>query len=187
MAITKTEKIPVRIVQTQDSHGNKRVGVMLDVGYYLDSKVNPDEKVKQFKDLYFQTLEKAKKFMPKKGKRLKTIQYWRLSKTLRDFNSSIENEFFITNYSAALQRDFKLTDSDVGIIFQFGKYFKEDEILDEVSMSHYFELTLKKKQLSKKGIFEQEKQNLIKMGRGDKLPGHKEYREYLKSILKNIA
>ena len=55
-------KTPVRIVQTQDIHGNKKVGVMLDVSYYLDTKGDDTgASIEKFKKLYFATVDKAKK------------------------------------------------------------------------------------------------------------------------------
>ncbi|RJQ25806.1 hypothetical protein C4565_07990, partial [Candidatus Parcubacteria bacterium] len=63
--------------------------------------------------------------------------------------------------------------------------FKEGEVLDEIPMSYYFELTLKKRQLAKKGLFENEKKRLLKMAKDGALSGHKEYRQELKRLLKN--
>ena len=61
MALKKINKIPVRIVQTQDMHGTKKVSVMIDVGNYLDTGGNPEIKLKKFKKLYFDTVKTAKK------------------------------------------------------------------------------------------------------------------------------
>ena len=61
MALTKTNKIPVRIVQTQDIHGTKKISIMIDVAHYIDSGENPETKLRKFKKLYFDTVKSAKK------------------------------------------------------------------------------------------------------------------------------
>lgn len=175
-------QIPVRIIQAQDSHGNKQVGVTLDISYYVETNGDPSQQVEQFKKLYFSTLAEAKKLLGRK-KRKSSTQYWKLGKILQEFNEKTENEFFITNYRTALQRDFGLTDSYVGIIFDFGKFFKESEIIDKIPFSVYFELLLKTRQLSTKGIFEKEKRRLLVMAKKGQIPGHKEYREELKHLV----
>lgn len=177
------EKIPVIINQVTNIHGKKIVGVALDITYFIETHGDSENKLEKFKEKYFDVLKQAKKFIPKKGKRRKTKQFWSLSRLLQDFNSSIENEFFITNYQAAIQRDFELTDSYVGVIFQFGRYFNEDEVSDDIPMSYYFELTIKKRQLSRQRLWDKEKRRLIELGKSRKLPGHKEYRKELKNIL----
>lgn len=179
------QKIPVRIVQTKDIHGNKKVGVMLDISYYQDSGGDPDAKVKKFKNLYFDTIKEARKlYRATKRKGAKNSKYyWKLSNLLQQFNGKTENEFEITNYRTALQRDFGLTDSYVGVIFDFGKFFAEEEVLDKIPMSVYFELTLKKRQLDKFGLFEEKKSRLLKMTTEGKVPGHKEYRQKLKDLI----
>ena len=55
------KKTPVRVVQTQDIHGNKKVGVMLDVSYYLDAEGDKEVSIRKFKKLYFDTVDNAKK------------------------------------------------------------------------------------------------------------------------------
>lgn len=181
------KKIPVRIVQTRDIHGNKKVGVMLDISYYRGNDGNPDSKVKEFKELYFDIIKKAKKlYRTKKGKSGKNSKYyWKLSNLLREFNEKTETEFEITNYRTALERDFGVSDSYVGVIFDFGKFFKEEEVMENIPMSVYFELTLKKRQLDKLGLFGKEKNRLLKMAKEDNVPGHKEYRETLKELIRS--
>jgi len=171
-------KIPVRIIEAQDIHGNKQVGVTLDISYYVETEGDPSKKVEEFKKLYFSTLSKAKKLFGKK-KRKTSTQYWKLSKILQEFNEKTENEFSITNYRIALQRDFGLTDSYVGVIFDFGKFFDENQVIDKIPFSVYFELSLKARRLLKLGLFEKEKKHLLEMAKKGKIPKHKEYRNKL--------
>jgi len=184
------QKIPVRIVQTQDMHGNKKVGVMLDIQYYQSRpNIDPDAKVKEFKELYFGTIEQANKILrttKSKGTSRNSKYYWKLSELLRHFNEQTQNEFEISNYAAALQRDFGLTDSYVGLILNFGKYFKEDEVLDEIPFNVYLELTRKKGKLERLGIFQQEKSKLLMMATKEgKIPNGMAYRKALAELIQS--
>ena len=177
------QKVPVKIVQTKDIHGTKKIGVMLDVVYYIESVTDPDAKVKKFKKLYIDTLEKAKDLIPYKGSKRSTKDFWKLSKLLLDLKKSTGNEFVITNFRNALQRDFLFTGRYVGRIVEFAQIFKKNEILDSILISYYTELIQKKSKLEKLGIFEKEKKRLIKLGKEGKLPTVFEYRYQLQKIL----
>jgi hypothetical protein len=182
------KKIPVKIVETRDIHDNKKLGVMLDISYYhQNSSVNPDEKVKQFRELYLNTVQQAKKiYKQSKRKRGSNTDYYRqFSKLLRDFNERTENEFLVLGYRQALARDFGLTDSYVGVLLDFIKFFKEAEVLPTIPMSIYFELTIKKRKLERLGIFEREKTQLLENARIGKIPDHKGYRQYLTKLLQD--
>lgn len=178
-------KIPVKIVQTEDIHGTKKVGVMLDVAYYIESnsESNLDEKVKQFKQLYFEILEKAKKYIPQKGGKHKTTDFWKLSKLLLDLKKSTSNQFEITNFRNALQRDFLFTGRYIDKILEFALYYNKNEISDLISISYYVELSQKKQKLDKIGFFDKEKKHLLKMSQQGTLPGVMEYRKYLQNLL----
>lgn len=180
-------KVPVKIVQTKDIHGNKKVGVMLDVSYYIDEKSNPEDKVKKFKNLYFETLQKANKIIPKKREHRKPSDFWKLSRLLTNLKKSTDNEFIITNFRQALQRDFIFTGRYIDKILEFVKYYKKNEVLDSISLSYYVELSQKKNKLDKLGIFENEKRRLIEMGKSRNLPGIEEYRKQLLKLVENKA
>jgi len=178
-----TQKIPVKIVQTKDIHGTKKIGVMLDVEYYIESEGNPGAKVKKFKQLYFDTLEKGKKFIPTHGTKRRTTEFWKLGKLLSKLKKSTNDEFFITNYYTALQRDFLFTSKYLRMILEFGQYFKKNEVLNLIKFSHYMELIQKRKNLEKLNQFEKEKKRLLKMGKSRTLPGLMKYREQLKELV----
>lgn len=184
----KTSRIPVKIVEVEDKHGNKQVGVTLDISFYSDKRGDPSERIRQFEKAYFETLAHAKKIYKstssKRGKN--TRFYWEMSNLLRDFNEKIENEFIITNYPSALERDFGITDSYVRVFLDFIKFFKEEEVLPNVPMSIYFELTIKKRKLDRIGLFEREKKALLENARKGAVPDHKGYRMHLAELVKNV-
>ena len=178
-------KIPVKIVQTEDIHGTKKVGVMLDVAYYIesDTESNLDKKVKKFKELYFDILEKAKNFIPQKGAKRSTTDYWKLSKLLLDLKKSTHKQFEITNFRKALQRDFLFTGRYVDKILEFAMYYNKNEIFDSISISYYVELSQKKNKLDELGLFEKEKKHLLKISKLNTLPGVMNYRKELQKLL----
>ena len=74
--------------------------------------------------------------------------------------------------------------SVVGHTLQFGEYFKEKDVDDKISMSHYMELIWKANILKDMGELESEKKRLLKMSKTKTLPSHKEYREELNNLTK---
>ncbi len=179
-------KIPVRIVQTQDIHGTKKISVRIDVKQYLDTDGNPEKQLEKFKKLYLDTVKSAKKLFygknideEKKYQDLPSSLYWKLGELLRKFNEAIENEYEITNYTDAISRDFGLSKDYIYDLLTVVKYFKKSEILDSVYFSYYRALKRKRKQLEKLGIFEKEKKRLNKMGKAKKLPGREKYKQEL--------
>ncbi len=189
MALNKTEKIPVRIVQTQDMHGTKKISIMIDVGNYLETGGNPEIKLNKFKKLYFDTVDSAKKLFygttgeEKKYQDLPSSLYWSLGDLLSKFNEKIENEFEITNYTEAISRDFGLSKDYIYDLLTVVKFFKKSEVLDSVYFSYYRALKRKRKELSKLGLFEKEKKRLNKLGKEDKLPGREQYKKELIEII----
>jgi len=80
-----TNKVPVRIVQTQDVHGTTKISIMIDVQHYLGTVGNPEKKLNKFKKLYFNTVKSAKKLFygtisgeEKKYQDLPSSLYWKL-------------------------------------------------------------------------------------------------------------
>ncbi|MBI1662684.1 MAG: hypothetical protein IS860_04155 [Nitrosopumilus sp.] len=187
--MNKTEKIPVRIVQTQDMHGTKKISIMIDVGNYLETGGNPEIKLNKFKKLYFDTVNSAKKLFygttgeEKKYQDLPSSLYWSLGDLLSKFNEKIENEFEITNYTEAISRDFGLSKDYIYDLLTVVKFFKKSEVLDSVYFSYYRALKRKRKELSKLGLFEKEKKRLNKLGKEDKLPGREQYKKELIEII----
>jgi len=180
----------VRIVQTQDIHGTKKISVRIDVRYYLDTEGNPEKQIKKFKKLYLDTVKSAKKLFygtktgeEKKYQDLSSSLYWKLGELLRKFNEAIENEYEITNYTEAISRDFGLSKDYIYDLLTVVKFFKKNEILDSVYFSYYRALKRKRNVLVKLGIFDQEKKRLNKMGKAKKLPGREKYKEELIQLI----
>jgi hypothetical protein len=185
-----TNKTPVRIVQTQDMHGTKKISVLIDVGNYLNTGENPEIKLKKFKKLYFDTVKAAKKIFygssgeEKKYQDLPSSLYWTLGELLRKFNEEIENEFEITNYTEAVSRDFGLSKDYIYDLLTVVKFFKKSEILDYVYFSYYRALKRKRKDLTRMGLFEKEKKRLNKLGKEKNLPGREQYKKELIEIIR---
>lgn len=183
------DKIPVKIIQTQDIHGTKKVGVRVDVGYYFDTYGDPDGKIKKFKKLYFDTVLQAKKLfygdelIEKKYQNVLSSTYWNLGVLLRKFNEEIKNEFVITNYTQALHRDFGLSSDYVYDLLVISKLLKKTQILNSVPFSYYRALMRKSNELKKQGILDHEINRLNKMGKTKTLPGRENYKKELIKIL----
>ena len=191
MALTKTNKIPVRIVQTQDIHGTQKISIMIDVTHYIDTGDNPEIKLKEFKKLYFDTVKSAKKLFygtttgeEKKYQDLPSSLYWNLGELLGKFNDAIENEFEIINYTEAISRDFGLSKDYIYDLLTVVKLFKKNEILDSVYFSYYRALKRKRRELVRLGLFEEEKKRLNRLGKQKKLPGREKYKKELINIIK---
>jgi len=186
-------KVPVKIVQIKDIHGTKKISIMLDVAYYIDTSENPDTKVRKFRDLYFELIERAKKIrresMKKKTKSKKSRRHistkdtWKMCNLLSEFNDKIENEFLITNYKEAYSRDFGMSMRSIRAFLDFGKYFSEDEVVDAVPYSIYMEIPFVINSLRERGLLDQEKQWLLKMSKEGNMPKRDEYRQHLKRVL----
>lgn len=184
-----SNKIPVRVVQTEDMHGTKKISIMLDVVHYIDTGENPEKKIQHFKTLYFDTVKKAKKLFygtsgdEKKYQDLPSSLYWNLGELLRKFNEAIENDYEITNYTEAISRDFGLSKDYIYDLLTVVKIFKKSEILDSVYFSYYRALKRKRKDLVKLGLFEKEIKRLNDMGKQNKLPGREQYKKELIEII----
>lgn len=186
-----TNKVPVRIVQTQDVHGTTKISIMIDVQHYLGTVGNPEKKLNKFKKLYFNTVKSAKKLFygtisgeEKKYQDLPSSLYWKLGELLKKFNEEIENEFEITNYTDAISRDFGLSKDYIYDLLTVVKHFKKSEILDSVYFSYYRALKRKRKDLIRLGLFEKEKKRLNKLGKEKKLPGREKYKKELIELIK---
>lgn len=179
-------KIPVKIVELTSPSGNKAIDVMIDIYDYNEIE-NAQQKIRNFKKKYFETVQKTAKIMPKKKSDRKPSHFWQIGKLLYDFNKSIKNDFEITNYNAAIIRDFGLYDrSHVGHIIQFGEFFNKKDIDDKIPMSTYLELIWKSSFLKKLDLLEKEKKRLLKMAKEKTLSPHKDYRIELNELVDSL-
>jgi len=180
-------KIPIKIVELTSPSGKKAKDVLIDVHDYMDMPGNVEEKIKNFKKKYFEIVEDAKKIIPKEKSKRKSSHFWKIGKLLFDFNKSMNNEFEITNYHEAINRDFGLyRKRQIGLILQFGKEFKKTDISDSISFSHYVELIWHTNMLKKLGLFVQEKKHLLKMAKNKTLSNSHAYSKELDKLTKSL-
>ena len=179
-------RIPVKVVWIKDIKGNVHSSVMLAIEELTNAMPSTDfTSIKKFNSEYMGLITYCKELLTigKVKNRIPANVYWQVGKNLVTFVETNETEYKFTNYRAAFQRDLNLTDSYIGIIMDFPKFFKEKEVLKTIPMSYYFELILKARSLEEKNLLNPEKERLIKLSNENKLPDHKIYRESLKSIL----
>ena len=180
------KQIPVKIVEYTIS-GETRKNVMIDLLDTYEISGNVESKIKKFKKKYFDLIKKSTKIMPKEKSKRKPSHFWQIGKLLNDFHKSIENEFEITNFSQAVNRDFELYGTrQTAAILQLGKEFSKKDISDNVSFSHYLELLFITKMLNENGLLEKEKERLLAMGQNNTLPTLLVYRKELRVISKKL-
>ncbi len=184
-----TDRIPIRIVQTQDMHNTKKTSVLVDFTYYVGSSNTLEKKIEKFKKLYLYTVQSAKKLFygpslkEEKYQDLPSSLYWELGNLINAFNESVEDEFEIINYNEAMSRDFGLSKDYIHDLMAVVKIFKKSEIIDSVYFSYYRALKRKHKMLKKLDLFEKEKKYLNKLGRTNSLPGREQYKKRLVEII----
>lgn len=180
------KKIPVKVVWVTDINNNIHSSVMLAMEELVNKSGRVDYSVvKKFNDDYKKLIVKCKEIMSSHSNknRIQPIGYWKVGNMLNTFVEQKESNFRFTNYRIAFQKDLEVTDSYIGIIMDFPKFFEEEEVLNEIPMSYYFELLLKARKLSDSNKFKGEKENLIKLYYDHRLPDHKRYRKMLKDNL----
>lgn len=111
--------------------------------------------------------------------KIQPLGYWLIGKMLNKFVTQVDSHSRFTNYRIAFRKDLEVTDSYIGIIMDFPRFFKRDEVVNGILMSHYFELLLKARRLSDNRRFEFEKRNLIQIYNEHRLPYHRLYRKML--------
>lgn len=180
-------KIAVKVVWVKDINGKKHSSVMLDMDDIVgETPFTNFDSVKKFNSQYTDLIKSCKNML-KSGKiKNKTLPstYWKVGKKLLSFVESSELNFRFKNYRVAFQRDLAITDSYVGVIMDFPKFFEEKDVIDSIPMSYYFELILKARTLEEKHILKMEKEKLKELSETKRLPDHKTYRKILKARLK---
>ena len=183
-------KIPIKIVELFSPSGEIAIDVMIDIYDYQDIE-NPQQKIKKFKKKYFEIVKEAEKLFYGKGDEKKKYQYlpssvyWNLGILLEKFNNEIENEFEIKNYTEAISRDFDLSKDYIYDILTVVQVFKKNQILDSIPFSYYRALKIKRSDLMKLGLFENEIKRLNKMGTENNLTGREKYKIELINIIEN--
>ena len=185
----ESPKFRVQITSSENQFSNSEIDVVMDVSDVIIRWSEIRKKTRKFKKKYLALIEDSKKIAKSKNKKSRKFtskHWWRLGKLLNDFNHDIENEFVITNYTQAICRDlkgFEMSDTEVGVICQFARYFDRSEVLEKISIAHYRDFTWKRNQLLECGKLEQEKQKFQNLGKEGKLPDHKKYRKHLQEVI----
>jgi hypothetical protein len=177
-------KIPVKIIEFSD--GDQLIQeVMIDLADTVELKGNPGEYLEKFKKQYFELVEKAQKLMPEtRTKKIPSI-YWKIGNLFKKFNDSTINQFKITNYNEALERDFGLSSVYVRELIIFADLFKKNEIQDSISMSIYRALVWKKNQLEVIGELKNEKMRLIKRAKNNEPIKREAYKKELNKLVES--
>tara|TARA_Y100001936_G_scaffold252314_1_gene311444 strand:+ start:5030 stop:5728 length:699 start_codon:yes stop_codon:yes gene_type:complete len=185
----ESQKFRVQITASDNELSNSEIDVVMDVSDVITIGSEIRMKTRKFKKKYLALIEDSKKIAKSKNKKSRKFtskHWWRLGKLLNDFNHDIENQFVITNYTQAICRDlkgFEMSDTEVGVICQFARYFDRNEVLEEISIAHYRDFTWKRNQLLECGVLEQEKARLVELGKSKNLPDHKKYRKELQLLI----
>jgi len=178
------KKIPVKIVQYTIS-GETKKNVMIDMLDTYDIEGDVEKKLKDFKEKYFDLVEKAQRIIPKEKSEKKALFYWKVGNLFSTFNKNVKNEFEITNYNSALQRDFGLSSRYVRELMIFSELFSEKEVDDFIPMAIYRALVWKKTQLEEVGELKKEKTRLLKRGKNKEFVGRENYKKELNALVKS--
>ena len=183
------QKIFIRIAWVKDEKGKTVPEVSMNLDDFYNIGTSVTSKIVSFKKRFFKFLDEMKK-LSKTKKRKKTSDYWKLSHAIIDFREKHEKEFYIINYTEAIDRICKgngLSKSQVGLLYQFANFFTKEEIIDEIPFTYYLEFTLKRNQLKEKNLLEKEKTRLLELGKKGKLPITKEYRKQLQDLINSSS
>lgn len=177
------DKIPIKIVELSSPSGQTAIDIMIDV-YDYNVIENAQQKIKEFKKKYFELVGKAQKLMPEKRMEKVPSIYWKIGNLFKKFNDSTTNQFKITNYNEALERDFGLSNRYVSELIIFTNLFKRNEIHDSISISVYRALVWKKNQLEEIGELKNEKLRLIKRAKNNESIKREDYKKELNQLVK---
>ena len=189
MVAKTVQRISVRIDWTKDDAGKYETQIVMGSNDFFSSGTAIRNQIKQFKRKYLDFVKKAQDIMPKNKSERKSSHFWKIGELLYNFNKEVENEFFITNYSEALMRDFEYFKSPrtIAYILELGKFFKRNEISDSIPITLYLELLQKRNAVQQRNLFEKEKSRLLKLAKEKKLPIKMEYRNQLKLLIKSAS
>ena len=65
-------KIPIKIVELSSPSGQTAIDVMIDV-YDFEGIENPQQKIKEFKEKYFELIKKSQNIIPKEKSKRKSL------------------------------------------------------------------------------------------------------------------
>ena len=180
--------IPVCMVRVSVAGGHK-TSAMIDMAYYADLGQDAAKKVAELNAQYSYMVESAKsRFRDELGNPKKTVPssaYFGAGKLFLDFAVSVQDRFEVTNYTAALSKDFGLSQGYITDLLAIAKSFDAEEIEDSVPFTHYRMLKRKQRPLERIGLFQKEKRRLNAMGESGTLPARESYKKELADMVKN--
>ena len=180
--------VPVRMVHVSVT-GGYTTSAMIDMAYYADLGENPARQISELNRSYGNMIESAKKlFYDEVGNSKKNVAssvYFEMGKLFLDFIISIRDKFEIVNYTAALSRDFGLSQGYITDLLAIAKSFDIKEIVDTVPFTHYRMLKRKQNALERIGCFKREKKRLSDMGNAGRLPTRELYKKELADMVRN--
>ena len=179
-------RIPVTVAWIADEKGGGGIEIVMSLDSFESSGTSIRSDIREFKRMYRSAVEKAKEADAKSSapgqRKVSTKQRWIACKVLADFNRSTANKFEVINRNEAYSRDFGLPSRSTRSYLDFGNYFAEAEVLDQIPYSLYAELAFKVRELKSRNIFDSEKRRLVEMGRAGNLPSRDEYRKHLREL-----
>ena len=104
------------------------------------------------------------------------MKCWELGNLFGRFDNDVKNNFTITNYAEALERDFGRSSRYIRELIAFSELFAKHEVSNKIPMAIYRALVWKKTQLASAGILQQEKNRLIEMGKTGNCCGRERYK-----------
>ena len=178
----------MRMVRVSVVDGYK-TSAMIDMAYYTDLGKNPARQIAELNERYSNMIESARNlFHDEFGKPKKNVPsstYFEAGKLFLDFVISIRDKFEIVNYTAALSKDFGLSQDYITDLLAVAKSFDIKDIVDSVPFTHYRMLKRKLNSLEKLGCFQNEKKRLNDMGKTGKLPTRELYKKELVDLIEN--
>ena len=180
--------IPVRMVRVSVA-GEHKTSAMIDMAYYADLGQDAAKQVAELNERYSGMVKSARSlFYDERDKPKKTVPssaYFGAGKLFLDFAVSVQDRFEVTNYTAALSRDFGLSQGYITDLLAIVKSFDAGDIVDSVPFTHYRMLKRKQRPLERIGLFQKEKRRLNAMGESGSLPVRESYKKELADMVKN--
>ena len=167
--------IPVKMVLTQDMHGNEKMSVMTDMRYALNAAESAALGI--VRAAYVDAVEECRRILAAGPRRPSIL--WRASLVLARMHDSVRDDCTITNRVRALERDLK--QDNVGAVLRMA-HFEERHITDNATFTHYVELLRAQKKLETAGVWEREVEWLVREADAGTLPKTKEYRRRLSNM-----
>ena len=169
--------------------GRRKTSAMIDMAYYANLGQSAAKQIAELNEQYSCMVESTRSlFRDEHGNPKKTVPssvYFEVGKLFLDFKLSIQDKFDITNYTAALSRDFGLSQGYITDLLSIAKSFDGGEISDLVPFTHYRMLKRKQRPLERIELFQKEKRRLNTMGKSGRLPARDSYKKELADMVKN--